>query len=239
MHLFPDKDPVTALIRGSLPQRPLKPVGALREKDSPKLILYLIDSGEHESARLVAVARSFMTRTFAELLPAQLDGRDGISPGSTAWHSQIHFSKKEGRSEGHLVLRSRKNSPFGAVISRPRFCSSTPTVSTALCGHCALVTQISRSVSAGAQSHDSIWAISAARSSLIIQAACAALHLPLFGWHALRRGMALDLFEAGVPLEHILLSGGWRSTAPLRRFCRREPGFRVFLEASLAFSDSE
>ena len=75
IHLFPDKDLVSGLLRGARKFQPLKRMGALRQMDSMRLILYLIDAGELEVARLVVVARSFMTRTMDELLPAQLDGR--------------------------------------------------------------------------------------------------------------------------------------------------------------------
>jgi len=40
-------------------------------------------------------------------------------------------------------------------------------------------------------------------------------HLPNFSGHSFRVGAALDLLERGVPLEKIMLRGGWgaKSTA--------------------------
>ncbi len=67
---MPNKDLVSGLLRGARKFQPLNKMGALREMDAMRLVMFLVESRELEVARLLVVARSFMTRTVDELLPA-------------------------------------------------------------------------------------------------------------------------------------------------------------------------
>ena len=43
-------------------------------------------------------------------------------------------------------------------------------------------------------------------------------HLPHFSGHSFRVGSALDLLERGVPLEKIMLRGGWSSKSTALKY---------------------
>jgi hypothetical protein len=204
----------------------------LVEKEVAKLVFHLVHEHLLWEARMCIIARCFLLRVADELFPLQTDGREGLDPADTRWHSQINFEPQAVT----IVLRTRKNAPEGAVLRRTCSCALRPRL---LCGVCALRAQVQSAEQRGIGPRTAIFGpCKAAQSLLIVRAACELLGLPRPGWHSFRRGMARDMLNAGCSLAQILDAGGWRSAAFLRYLSRRDIDARVALElAELQDSD--
>ena len=110
------------------------------KSDVLRLIGAALGAGHVHLARLFAVARTWMLRVRDELLPLQWDGRRGLDPGDTRWHSQVIVLQMRPRPRLKIVWRTRKNAQQGDEAVRVCSCDRDP-ASRVLCGVCALLGQ--------------------------------------------------------------------------------------------------
>jgi hypothetical protein len=228
-NLFPAQDLVSGLLRGSRKLTVRKPRIGLDGKQTSLVVKNLLGNGLVELARFVVLARAFLCRVADELAPLQLDGRSGLAPGDTRWHSQIIFAA----NSVTVRLKSRKNAPEGAELVRSCECKGSPRL---LCGFCSLQAQVK---SQDWRPGQRLWHFSAAQGLVQVKLACAELAIPISGWQAFRRGAARDMMNSGCTLAQILGAGGWRSGAFLRYLTRRDIDQRSALELALVESDSD
>ena len=223
---------VAQLMRGLKKHRVAQPLTRLGSKMVRDIALELVDKQLLPFARLCILARSFLFRVQNELFPLQLDGREGLPPQSMDWHSVVHTLGKK----VEIVLRTRKNSPGGAVLRRSCICKDAPDV---LCGSCALAAQVRHHSSSGRGPRDRIFGLDPAQCLRLLRDICSRLGLPSPSWHAFRRGMASDMLASGSSLSAILRAGGWRSAAFLRYLRSQDLDEREALDFTLASSDPE
>ena len=225
-------DRVAQLMRGLRKHRVCQPLTRLGSKMVRDIVLELLNLELIPFARLCVVARSFLFRVQNELFPLQLDGRQGLPPQSMDWHSVVAVSNKK----VEVTLRTRKNSPSGAVLRRACLCKESPDV---LCGSCALGAQVRHHVRTGRGGRDRLFELDPGRCLALLREVCSRLRLPSPSWHAFRRGMASDMLASGSSLSAILRAGGWRSAAFLRYLRSQDLDEREALDFTLANSDPE
>ena len=175
-----------------------------------------------------------------ELFPLQRSGRSGIPSDSESWHSEVLLEPK---GQTSIILRTRKNEPRGAKLSRPCVCRTQHPL---LCGACALRGLLQDAARKGLGPRDRLFESAPYSALLRLRAQAAKLnstskiHIdPALGWHSLRRGMARDLLDSGATLATILRAGGWKSSAFLRYLCRKDVDSREATEFALADSSSD
>ena len=152
-----------ALLRGARRFRVPAPRPRFLREDVLRLVRLAASSGHLASARLYAIARCWLSRVSAELIPLQLDGRRDLPVGDSRWHSAVTFRySPDGAVRAAAIrLRTRKNAPFGERISRA--CSCGPCAeSRLLCGPCALRGAASDHLQAGGTVADPVFGPAAA-----------------------------------------------------------------------------
>ena len=226
-----------AVVRGARKGRPRREGPAFRRPSVLLLVQAAVAAGRVDLARLIAVARAWLLRVPSEGLPLQADGRRGLPPSSTRWHSVVTVVRPAPRPCVRISWRVRKNAPAGDASERT--CTCGPAAPDPLCGPCALLGQLASAAADGVPPDGLLFPAlqrSAAREAL--RTVAAAFDLPP-AWHAFRRGMAQDMLSDGRPLGEILLAGGWRSGAFLRYLSRFDLDRRVALEHAFAESGDE
>ncbi len=223
---------IDGLMRGVKKVTVHQPKEALVLKDVRRLVDHLLSEGHAEEARLCIIARCWLFRVTNELIPLQIDGRSNLAPSDSRWHSQLVF----GASSITVSLRTRKNAPDGAVMTRTCLCKDRPRL---MCGVCALRAQAESHTRSRLGETARLFRASSASALAIIRSSCLALGLPRVGWHSFRRGAARDMLNAGCSLAQILEAGGWRSAAFLRYLSRRDIDARVALELAEVASGSD
>ena len=195
-----------------------------------------IREGDILAARAYAVAYSFLFRCQSQLFGIQIDGR-----GSGTRH-QSHLVVREGSAGGlpavAVHLTSRKNSPKGAVVSRPCFCRRN--LRSIRCGHCSLKAIVASHIRNGGSKRDPILsALMTSGASRRLRQRGAILGIERCSWHAFRRGAASDIMRSGGTVGFLMNQGGWRSGAFLRYFLAPDVEDRRALEVIAAGLDSD
>ena len=129
-----------------------------------------------------------------------------------------------------ILLRTRKNAPFGERLSRLCTCNPSDPESLLLCGPCSLRGLLHDARRAGLSSDGLLFGPEASLRTRF-RRVCADLELPA-AWHAFRRGMAADMLRGGSPIGEILVAGSWRSGAFLRYLRRAELDTRASVDVS-------
>ena len=221
----------SALFRGARKFHMKHELPRLLHQDVLQLVTRALRGGHLELARLMAVARAFLFRVENECFPLQTNGRGNFAFDSLCWHSQV--KQIPGGVEVHL--RSRKNSPEGAILTRSCSCSKEPL----LCGPCALIAQLRFMKARGLHQSSQIFTLSPSSALRSIRKWCEELSIERPGWHSFRRGMASDLLTSGATLSQILHAGGWKSAAFLSYLRNRDVDEREALDFNMSLSDHE
>lgn len=222
----------SALIRGArkFVQKSERPT--LRSAAVLALVRRAVREGLTDLARIMTIARQFLSRVADETFPLQLDGRQGLGSDDLQWHSQVVL----GASSAIVILRTRKNEPRGARLTRKCVCASQHPL---LCGVCSLRAAVAESTAQGRDPRQRLFTLQPAAALADLRRLSAFLDLGRPGWHAFRRGMAQDMLDGGSSLSQILQAGGWRSSAFLRYLIKHDVDAREAAEFAIADSDSD
>lgn len=169
---------------------------ALQSTAVQKLVAQAEAAGDQEQAAILAVSRLFLLRVPSECLPLQIQGE----------HSEVQVDGEE----LVITLSRRKPSRRPSVLRRSCCCSRA---GRRLCGLHQLLPMIDRARMAGT---NRLFTKSPADFVACLRRDAAAVGIPeagLLGSHALRRGMARDIVDAGGSLATLLRAGEWRSGA--------------------------
>jgi hypothetical protein len=227
----PPRDFAATLVRGLQRWYVPKQRVALSGRQVSSVVAWCIDKGHVDLARLLTISRHYLLRVESEAFPLQANGRRGLLPTDSNWHSQISLYD----DCAEIRLRRRKADPQGLLLLRRCVCQ---TQSPLLCGVCSLKAAIASQQAENAHPSLPLFHRLEPRSALrVFQQAAALCSAPTPTWHSLRRGMAGDLLRAGVTLAEVLRAGGWRSAAFLKYIQRRDIDARADAELHLPSDD--
>ena len=226
-------DTASAILRGARKFRQVRSLPRVDGDTLDRVVDLAVADHDAISARLYIIAYSFMLRVQSELWPLQLDGRQGLAPDSTDWHSQVSFTD----DSATITLRRRKNSLTISTITRPCICRLKRTKR---CGVCALRAQCNRHRRKAHSPRQPLFQdCPGARSTFLLQTRCWEAGLRCSSWHSFRRGGATDILRSGGTVAFLMHSGGWRSSAFLRYLLRTDVETRCALELAAAEPDSD
>ena len=192
-----DTPAVAQVRRGSLKEMPPhRPRLALQAAQVRSLIGVAEQRKDYEQAALLAVGRLFLFRMPSECFPLQLCGE--------------HSSVEVHQNSVTITLASRKNSRGPSVLQRDCCCK---TAGKRLCAHRWLRWAVAEATE---HKRTRLFMRSVADFIDVLRSDATQLGIPQaekLGTHALRRGMARDILDAGGSLAVLLRAGGWRSSA--------------------------
>ena len=175
---------------------------------SSEIVEGLIERGDRQLARFLAVAYQFQMRVQSELVPLQTAFMTEL-PEHDDWHSFVRFVKKDGdtRRSAEIILRVRKNKDVPTSIRRKCQCQDTPW----LCGVCALYAQVQDARGSG--STRVFPDVVPSDISVIQKVARDTGFEGKVTWHGFRRGRTSDLltcdWKEKPSVRDVFLSGGW------------------------------
>ena len=198
-------------------------------------------AGEHDIAAAFVLASQFLSRVKDEILNIHYDG-------GPQWRSQfastanfISFKKSDGVSSLELHLKSRKNAPRGAVLTRRCLCSKTK-VNPLCTVHAVMFILKPQLRTCGAIVADKVFNISYDRFTRRLHyygAAARIENADKLSSKAFRRGTAIYMLQSKHPLSQVLEAGGWRSAAFMHYILKEDVDEMVLFAELAELSDDD
>ena len=205
---FVNCDIVKCLLKGSAKFYVRHDKSFMTWEPTSNIVEELLERGDKELARFLAVAYQFQMRVQSELIPLQADYRREV-PDHDDWHSFVRLVQvaKGERPAAEIVLRVRKNKDVATAIRRTCQCEDTPW----LCGVCALHVQVKQARDEG---RDRVFpAVNPSDISVIRRVAVDVSYEGRVTWHGFRRGRTSDLltcdWQEKPTVRDVFVSGGW------------------------------
>ena len=170
----------------------------------------------------------FLLRMPSEALPMIVgDGREQEDAQSVVWVDDV-------KNEIALKLRRRKNKPQGSRLVRTCWCKECPrTCPVHVLGPLIKSSVPGAALFAGISGNDALCKLRFMLAAIGVEKS------ELYRSHDIRRGHALDLQCAGVPLWQILEAGEWSSPAFLRYLDLHRLDAELVVQAHAGESDSD
>ena len=195
---------------------------ALQAQDVRKLVKRAVARGDVEMAALLSVGRAFLFRMPSECIPLQLAGE----------HSEVVI-------EGEVLkitLARRKCSSVPSLLERHCCCARS---GRSLCAVHQMAPILELARQSGSDRLFSLTAPVFQRRMRELAAACEIPHHDKLGTHALRRGMARDIIDAGGSLAVLLRAGDWKSASYIKYLWESQFEERAAADLLIDHSDSE